>query len=95
MVETLADIPMFKLFVSNRAHEIREHSTPDQWHYVASKDNPADDNSRGLRVDQLINHRYLKGPDFLWHPLDLSEIESVKNVSMDCDDSDIKRILCH
>ena len=32
----------------------------------------------------------MKGPDFLWHPLDLSEIESAKNVSMDCDDSEIK-----
>ena len=57
----------FHTFVTNRVNLIREGSTPDQWHYVKSEDNPADDCSRGLPVAKFLKcERWLKGPPFLW-----------------------------
>ena len=57
----------FHTFVANRVHLIREGSTADQWHYIKSADNPADDCSRGLSVSKFLNcERWLKGPPFLW-----------------------------
>ena len=29
-------------------------------------DNPADDGSKGLKIDTMLNDRWLKGPKFLW-----------------------------
>ena len=57
----------FHTFVANRVHVIREASIPDQWHYVPSAENPADDCSRGLSVKNFLQcERWLKGPSFLW-----------------------------
>jgi hypothetical protein len=57
----------YHTFVANRVNLIREGSTPNQWHYIKSADNPADDCSRGLSVaDFLKCERWHKGPPFLW-----------------------------
>ena len=57
----------FHTFVANRLSVIHDGSSPEQWRYVDSKLNPADDVSRGLTADQLIrNERWLHGPAFLW-----------------------------
>lgn len=40
----------FNHYVSNRIREILEMSTSDQWNYVPSTTNPADDASRGLEL---------------------------------------------
>ena len=37
----------FHTFVANRVQGIRDHTSPDKWHYIDTKDNPADDASRG------------------------------------------------
>ncbi|XP_013419027.1 uncharacterized protein LOC106179805 [Lingula anatina] len=56
----------YKTFVANRVAVIREGSQPNQWHYVDSKSNPADDVSRGQTADQLLhNKRWKEGPSFL------------------------------
>ncbi|XP_023930376.1 uncharacterized protein LOC106172270 [Lingula anatina] len=56
----------YKTFVANRVAVIREGSQPNQWHYVNSKSNPADDVSRGQTADQLLhNKRWKEGPSFL------------------------------
>ena len=56
----------FHTFVSNHLTVIHEHSEPSQWRYVNSEINPADDASRGLTVDTMIqNSRWLSGPEFL------------------------------
>ena len=60
----------FHTFVANRVQEIRDHASPDQWHYVDTKENPADDTSRGLGASELIrSNRWWNGPNFLWQPL--------------------------
>ena len=51
----------FHTFVANRLAIIHDGSTKDQWNFVSSELNPADDVSRGVQSE-----RWLKGPDFLW-----------------------------
>nr|XP_054772241.1 uncharacterized protein LOC129280217 [Lytechinus pictus] len=56
----------FRTFVANRVAAIRSYSNPQQWHFVDSKSNPADDVSRGLSAkDLLASERWVHGPDFL------------------------------
>ena len=57
----------FHTFVANRISTIHDGSEPDQWRYVDTKLDPADDASRSLSVDNLLsNTRWIKGPEFLW-----------------------------
>ena len=53
--------------MANWFQQIRENSTPDQWKYIETKENPADESSRGLSPQDLVNNsRWLSGPPFLW-----------------------------
>ncbi len=57
----------FKTFVANRLQVIHEGSHPSQWHYIETDRNPADDASRGLTMDSLLqSSRWFDGPEFLW-----------------------------
>ena len=56
----------FDVFVANRVQEIQENTSVDQWKYVESKQNPADEISRGLKTQELLNSRWITGPEFLW-----------------------------
>ena len=59
----------FQIFVANRVQTIRNLSEPKQWLYVDTRDNPADDASRGLNAETLIERsRWIVGPAFLWKP---------------------------
>ena len=59
----------FHIFVANRVQQIRDESAPAQWRYVESKENPADEASRGLTTREFLkNKRWLSGPSFLWEP---------------------------
>ena len=52
----------FQTYVENRVSV----STPQQWRYVPSAENPADDLSRGLTATEMIeNERWFSGPSFL------------------------------
>jgi hypothetical protein len=57
----------FHIFVANRVQQIRDHSSKDQWNYVESKSNPADEASRGLKASEIMNDsRWINGPSFLY-----------------------------
>ncbi|XP_072178274.1 uncharacterized protein [Diadema setosum] len=57
----------FHTFVGNRIAVIHEGSEPKQWRYVDTRQNPADDVSRGMTAEQLMNSdRWVNGPIFLW-----------------------------
>ena len=59
----------FQVFVANRVQTIRNFSSPKQWKYVDTKENPADDASRGIGAQTLVERsRWIKGPAFLWQP---------------------------
>ena len=56
----------FKLFVANCVGEIQNITSPEQWRYVSTKDNPADHLTRGMAALALAcNDQWWKGPAFL------------------------------
>lgn len=57
------------IFVGNRVNKILEVSKIDMWRHVISQDNPADCNSRGLNITQLIEYPlWWNGPEWLLLP---------------------------
>lgn len=55
----------FSIFVANRVAAIHEASSSHQWLYVDTKNNPADDASRGLSASEISSEsRWLNGPEF-------------------------------
>ena len=57
------------MFVANRVELIRSYSNPNQWKYVSTNDNPADDASRGISGERPSQQRrWFEGPEFLWKP---------------------------
>ena len=78
------------MFVANRVQEIRNHASPDQWRNVDTKENPADDASRGLGAKALIrSDRWWNGPNFLWQPL---PVEPNFDPQLSPDDPEIRKI---
>ena len=57
----------FDMYILNRVETILENSTSEQWRWVESKNNPADDGSRAVQ-----SHRWLNGPEFLCTDVDLN-----------------------
>ena len=63
------EVKRFKIFVANRVQTIKENSNVEQWKYISSKDNPADDGSRGLDATKVNKVTcWFNGPGFLWKP---------------------------
>jgi len=61
-----SDQKHFKIFISNRVAKIYELLPNCEWHYVSTKDNPADPASRGLMPQAMVSSSiYWEGPDFL------------------------------
>ncbi|XP_022102428.1 uncharacterized protein LOC110985607 [Acanthaster planci] len=57
----------FHTFVADRVAVIHDVSVPEQWRYVGTAVNPANDASRGLDASQMVSSdRWRKGPEFLW-----------------------------
>jgi hypothetical protein len=85
------DAKRFHIFVANRVQQIRECTNPNQWRYIESKENPADESSRGLSAQELIcKPCWLSGPAFLWNPeINTSTIESPP---LSEDDPKVKRV---
>jgi hypothetical protein len=56
----------YPVFVSNRVRQIRDFSSPTQWKYVNTKENPADIASRGVDDSTISSlSTWLNGPKFL------------------------------
>ena len=53
------------LFVANRVCENLEYTSFDQWNHVATKDIPADAETRGISAEILQLSSWVKGPQFL------------------------------
>ena len=60
----------FHIFVANRVQQIRDESAPAQWRYVESKENPADEASRGRLFERWITY-----PVDRSYPVDKSPIQ--------------------
>ena len=56
----------FKTYVANRVAEIKSSTKPEQWRHCPGTLNPADDASRGLSAQALLDSdRWFTGPAFL------------------------------
>ncbi len=56
----------FKTFVANRVSQIRDATTPLQWRFVKSSQNPSDQATRGLKAKDFVQaETWMKGPNFL------------------------------
>ena len=88
------DARRFHVFVANRVQQIRDHTLPNQWKFVETDQNPADDASRGQNVQNLIeNWRWWNGPEFLWKPLeDQSSLDGAEPMCISPDDPEVKKI---
>ena len=57
----------FHSFESNRLTIIHSRSSPTEWRYVDTGANPAEDGTKGVKLEDLKkNDRWLKGSRFLW-----------------------------
>ena len=56
----------FHVYVANRVQEIQERTFPKQWRNVETKSNPADEGSRGVSAREVMNSKWISGPEFLW-----------------------------
>ena len=86
------DVRRFHVFVGNRVQEIREQSSPNQWHYVETKSNPADIASRSAEAQERIdNPLWWNGPEFLRNSCE--DWDSVNdNPSIPSDDPEVKKV---
>ena len=46
------DSKRFRIFVANRTRQIRNLTTKEQWRYVNTKDNPGDDATREISIEE-------------------------------------------
>ena len=86
------DTRRFHVFDGNRVQEIREQSSPNQWHYVKMKSNPADIDCHSARAQELIdNPLWWNGPEFLCHSGE--DWDSINdNPSIPPDDLKVKKV---
>ena len=61
----------FSVFIANRLAEMERFSTIENWWFMPTKENPADEVSRGVHADIFVKQsRWLCGPSFLWRTTD-------------------------
>ena len=65
VLQWLHSVDKQPIFVANRVCEILESTSGDQWHHVATADNPADAGTRSMSADALKASSWLYGPAFL------------------------------
>ncbi|XP_067658347.1 uncharacterized protein [Haliotis asinina] len=82
-----SDSCRYKVFVGTRVAEIQTLTNVADWRYVNTKDNPADDHTRGQTLEELANSStWQNGPSFLqqspdeWPP-DIVMSSSIKDTS--------------
>ncbi|PIK47194.1 hypothetical protein BSL78_15940 [Apostichopus japonicus] len=76
----------FYVYVSNRVNRIRQSKRPEQWCYVATKQNPADLASRSIAAHELQDSMWFTGPEFLSR----QELLEVNNYDLVQPEADLK-----
>ncbi|XP_053376587.1 uncharacterized protein LOC128547590 [Mercenaria mercenaria] len=85
-------IPHLELTAAVLVQQIKEHTNPNQWNYVASGENPADLASRGASVAELAKTpMWLNGPEFLWKQ-DAISANTGAQFSVCPDDPELKHV---
>ncbi len=56
----------FPVFIANHVRVIRDFTSPDQWRYLPSEHNPADEGSRTMTIENFLRQaNWMQGPPFL------------------------------
>ncbi|KAJ8020558.1 hypothetical protein HOLleu_40182 [Holothuria leucospilota] len=84
----------FRTYVCNRVNQILQSTQSDQWLYIPSERNPADQASRSIPASDLKDSLWLNGPSFLSEGAPLSNDNEVEIVP---DDPEVlqDQIQCH
>ena len=88
------EVRRFHVFVANRVQQIQERLSVEQWRYIDTKHNPADDASRGLHASQISGSKWITRPDFLWKNKDEWELSSKDIRELESDNPEVKKIVC-
>ncbi|XP_028254480.1 uncharacterized protein LOC114430714 [Parambassis ranga] len=76
----------FHTYVANRVIRIHQSTHPEQWHYISSKDNPADNATRPIPASDLPSTNWFHGPEFLTQPnVEPSQSDTFELVEPDSD----------
>ena len=81
----------FHVFVANRVQDIQDSPSVDQWNYIESKQNPADEASRGMKAQELLDSRWITGPAFLWENENQWPNSDQENNELQQDDPEVKK----
>ncbi len=79
----------FHTFVANRVQKIHLCTTPQQWRYVPTNENPADHASRGLNASEILTSNWLTGPGFLWK-MDIPPVADI-NTALTIGDPEVRQ----
>lgn len=80
---------LLKIYEANRVTQIHELTTGCTWRHVAGEENPADLNSRGASLSDLINSKlWWEGPDFLKTAANTWPVDVISSVKREEDESD-------
>ncbi|XP_061923831.1 uncharacterized protein LOC133663402 isoform X2 [Entelurus aequoreus] len=87
----------FYVYVNNRVRRIRESTTPEQWHFVATDQNPADHGSRAVPASELQKTSWFTGPAFLQCSSDIQPEQHLYELLEPDSDAEVRsevRTLC-
>ncbi|XP_064647110.1 uncharacterized protein LOC135499966 [Lineus longissimus] len=84
----------FGVFVANRVQQIKDRTETEQWKHVRGEENPADEGSRGLTVEEMKESKWLKGPGFLWEQ-ELPKNTMTGDVTLSPDDPEVRKACVH
>lgn len=76
--------------MANRVQIIRTISSPDQWRYVESCNNPADLATRGLHARDLADSEWINGPEFLRNNSEVP-ISRTELVTLSLEDPEVRK----
>ncbi|KAL9976365.1 hypothetical protein ACROYT_G013660 [Oculina patagonica] len=81
----------FYVYIANRVEIIRKISTPDQWRYVESSNNPANLATRSLQAKDLTESDWLSGPAFLRNTKSIAPVLDANHVTISADDPEVRK----
>ncbi|XP_028413601.1 uncharacterized protein LOC114536441 [Dendronephthya gigantea] len=88
------DARRFHVYVGNRVQAIRSKTSPQSWHHVRGKENPADIASRSATPKELLDTpTWLNGPEFLWQT-ELPEHTSCSPL-LNENDPEVRKVTVH
>ena len=81
----------FYVYVANRVQIIRKISSPKQWKYVDTSENPADLSTRCLNVQRLTGSAWLTGPSFLRDPNRTAAEDQEDEIPLNENDPEVRK----